>query len=369
MAALVADPARIPDRLLAVVTPSRRPDNRRRAGVRLRGAVFLKVAGPSAIEGEIAEDLPPALLAALGATRAPARLLWDLVRADGLVPALVIACAAVVSAAGAVALGLALRGLCDLRGELPLAGQRLLALAAVAVLVAGLLLVEAPAAAAVLRAARGLELRLRLRFLDKLPRLADLYFRSRPRSDMAERAHALHRIRRLPDMASRFLRAALGLVATAAGIVWLDGRTALPAALAVLVAFAFPLLVQPALCEQDLKLRSHAGALTRFTLDALLGLHAIRAHGAAGAVRGAHRQLLGEWAGAAWRLERPPSASSWSRWRCSTASPSGWSSRISVGAGAGWGAARSSSSSGRSCCRRSPSILRARSGRCRQRGA
>jgi ABC-type bacteriocin/lantibiotic exporter with double-glycine peptidase domain len=305
VAALLADPARIPDRLFTVVDAGTLDGE---PAVRLRGAVFLQVAGPrvtaASEAGEAAAGLPPELLAALTEPPArPARLLWDLVRADGPVPALVIALAAAVSAAGALALGLALRGLCDLRGELPLAGQRLLALVAIATLVGGLLLAEAPAAAASLRAARGLELRLRLRFLDKLPRLADHYFRSRPRSDMAERAHALHRIRRLPDLASRFLRASLGLVATAAGIVWLDERTVLPAALAILAAFAFPLLAQPALCEQDLKLRSHGGALTRFTLDALLGLHAIRAHGAAGAVRGAHRQLLGEWAGAAWRLE------------------------------------------------------------------
>ncbi|HEY2290649.1 MAG TPA: ATP-binding cassette domain-containing protein [Thermoanaerobaculia bacterium] len=300
VAALVADPARIPDRLRSVVNAGTLDGE---PAVRLRGAVFLKVAGPRGA-GEAAGELPPELLAALAEPPArPARLLWDLVRADGPAPALVIALAAAVSAGGALALGLALRGLCDVRGELPLAGQRLAALAVVAVLAGGLLLVEAPAAAAVLRAARGLELRLRLRFLAKLPRLADGYFRSRPRSDMAERAHALHRIRRLPDLAGRFLRAALGLAATAAGIVWLDGRALLPAALALLVAFALPLLARPALCEQDLKLRSHAGALTRFTLDALLGLHAVRAHGAAGAVRGAHRQLLGEWAGAAWRLE------------------------------------------------------------------
>lgn len=300
VAALVADPARIPDRLFSVVDAGKLDGE---PAVRLRGAVFVKVAGPRAPgNGEAA--LPPELLAALAEPPArPARLLWDLVRADGPLPAFVIAAAAAVSAAGGLALGLALRGLCDLRGELPLTGQRLLALAAVATLVAGLLLTEAPAAAAVLRAARGLELRLRLRFLAKLPRLADQYLRSRPRSDMAERAHALYRIRRLPDLASRFLRAALGLAATAAGIVWLDGRTAVPVALALGVAFAFPLLVQPALCEQDLKLRSHGGALTRFTLDALLGLHAVRAHGAAGAMRQAHRQLLGEWAGAAWRLE------------------------------------------------------------------
>ncbi len=299
VAALVADPARIPDRLFAVVEAGTLDGE---PAVRLRGAVFLKVAGPRAAGA--AADLPPELLAALAEPPArPARLLWDLARADGLAPALVIALAAALSAAGTLALGLALLGLVDVRGELPLAGQRLLALVATAVLVAGLLLVEAPAAAAVLRAARGLELRLRLRFLDKLPRLADGYFRSRPRSDMAERAHALHRIRRLPDLASRFLRAALGLVATAAGVVWLDGRALLPAALALLVAFALPLLARPTLCEQDLKLRSHAGALTRFNLDALLGLHAVRAHGATGAVRGAHRQLLGEWAGVAWRLE------------------------------------------------------------------
>ncbi|HEX3125894.1 MAG TPA: ATP-binding cassette domain-containing protein [Thermoanaerobaculia bacterium] len=297
VAALVADPVRIPARLFAIVDAGEVDGQ---PMVSLRGAVFLKVTGPRAA----AENLPPELVAALEEPPArPARLLWDLVRADGPLPALVIVLAAAVSAGGGLALGLALRALCDLRGELPLAGQRLLALVAAAALVTGLLLAEAPAAAAVLRAARGLELRLRLRFLDKIPRLADHYFRSRPRSDMAERAHALQRIRRLPDLAIRFLRASLGLAATAAGLVWLDPGTALPVALALLVAFAFPLLVQPALCEQDLKLRSHAGALTRFTLDSLLGMHAIRAHGAAGAVRGAHRQLLGEWAGAAWRLE------------------------------------------------------------------
>ncbi len=299
LAALLADPARIPARLFSVVAAEPLDGE---PAVRLAGAVFVQVKGPRA--SGAAADLPPDLRAALSEPPArPAKQLFDLVRAEGPLPALVIALSAAVMAAGTWALGLVLRGLCDLRGELPLLSQRGFALAAAVVLVSALLAVEASAATAVLRAARGLELRLRLRFLAKLPRLADQYFRSRPRSDMAERAHALYRIRRLPDLVSRFLRAALGLVATAAGIVWLDPWTLLPALLALLVAGAFPLWVQPALSEQDLKLRSHAGALTRFTLDALLGMHAIRAHGAMPAVRRAHRHLLGEWAKAAWRLE------------------------------------------------------------------
>src|SRR6185369_16878644 len=112
--ALVADPARIPDRLRSVVdagTVDGEP------AVRLRGAVFLKVAGPRDRRDGTAGGLPPELLAALAEPPArPARLLWDLVRADGPAPALVIALAAVVAAAGALALGLALRGLCDVRG-------------------------------------------------------------------------------------------------------------------------------------------------------------------------------------------------------------------------------------------------------------
>ena len=62
--------------------------------------------------------------------------------------------------------------------------------------------------------------------------------------------------------------------------------------------------MQPVLAERDLRVRSHAAGLTRFYLDALLGLVAIRAHGAERSVRRQHETLMGEWAHAALRLQR-----------------------------------------------------------------
>jgi ATP-binding cassette subfamily B protein len=56
--------------------------------------------------------------------------------------------------------------------------------------------------------------------------------------------------------------------------------------------------------ERDLRLRSHAGALGRFYLDALVGLAAIRAHGGERHIRREHAQVLGEWARAMTDLVR-----------------------------------------------------------------
>src|SRR5436309_11625601 len=73
---------------------------------------------------------------------------------------------------------------------------------------------------------------------------------------------------------------------------------------ATALAIALPLVTQPVLAERDLRVRSHAGALSRFYLDGLLGLVAIRAHGAERAVRREHENLLSEWARAGYGLQR-----------------------------------------------------------------
>ena len=74
------------------------------------------------------------------------------------------------------------------------------ALAALLSFMVVLLIFELSIATGSLRLARRLEIRLRMAFLHKIPRLGDRYFRSRPISDMAERGHAIHRLRLLPDL-------------------------------------------------------------------------------------------------------------------------------------------------------------------------
>jgi hypothetical protein len=76
------------------------------------------------------------------------------------------------------------------------------------------------------RAGSHLEGRLRMAFLEKLPRLADSYFQSRPISDMLERSHNTHVLRTLPQLGVRTLRVTAELVVTTAAICWLNPRMA-----------------------------------------------------------------------------------------------------------------------------------------------
>jgi ATP-binding cassette subfamily B protein len=69
-------------------------------------------------------------------------------------------------------------------------------------------------------------------------------------------------------------------------------------------ALGLPLAFQPLLVERDLRVRTHAGALGRFYLDALLGLVAVRAHAAERSLRRQHEGLLVEWARARLGLQR-----------------------------------------------------------------
>jgi ATP-binding cassette subfamily B protein len=145
---------------------------------------------------------------------------------------------------------------------------------------------------------------LRVAFLRKIPLLGDRYFQSRLKSDMAERSHSIHLIRRLPELGGQLLRSGFELALTTAGIIWLDPASGSIALLAAFIALVIPLAAQPVLMERDLRLRTHSGALSHFYLDALLGLFAIHSHGAQPAVRRSHESLLVEWARAALNLQR-----------------------------------------------------------------
>ena len=208
------------------------------------------------------------------------------------------------AAAGAVVLeALFFRGLLDLSARLGLAEQRLAAGVTFLLFLSLLLLLDLSIADGVLALGRKLEVRLRLGFLDKLSRLGDRYFRSRLSSDMAERCHSVYRLRLLPELGANLLRSAFQLALTAVAIAWLDPGLAPLAALSAILAFSLPLLAQPILSERDLRLRSHAGALGRFYLDALLGLIPARNHGAERALRREHEGLLVEWTRAGLRFE------------------------------------------------------------------
>lgn len=260
------------------------------------GAVLVRIRPRTYPTSRPTEALPRELAAVLqDPASQPGRQLLHLLGTAGWWTPLALVAALTVAAAGLVLEALVLRALVELGSELGLFSQRLGAAVLVLLLAVLLLALDLPIATLVRRLGRQLEVRLRTAFLTKIPRLDDRYFRSRLISDMAERGHAIEHVRLLPELGSEILRLAFALVLTTAGIIWLDPPSAPWALLALAGSVLVPLLAQPLLAERDMRLRSHAAALGRFMLDGLLGLVAVRAHGAEPAVRRQHEGLLVDW--------------------------------------------------------------------------
>jgi len=282
--------------------------------VSIRGAVLLRVSGVKRLDAEARAALPIELRAAVDEPRARAGAeLGPLLARDGWWRWGALAVGVVLTALGAVAEAVLFRTLIDIasgRGGgavgrilAKLSGRSVVGEAtlfvAIVLLLVALLALELPLAGGLRGGGRRLEERLRRLILRKIPRLPDRYFQSRPISDLAERAHALHRLRVLPTLGADLARTALEIAVIAAGLAWLDPRGA-PLAMAIAAAMLLiPFLAEPAVAERDLRMRNHAGALGRFYLDGLLGLTAARTHGGEAALAREHRDRLREWLRAA----------------------------------------------------------------------
>ena len=267
----------------------------RRVGSNAGAAAMSDSAAPMGVELEAALRERP-----LSPGRELFRALWH----SGRLGSALLFVALAAAAGGTLFEAMLFRGLFDMTAELGLAGQRAGGAAAVLLFSVVLLLLEIPGFAIGARLGRQLEIRFRIAFLEKIPKLGDRYFQSRLTSDMAERSHATQRLRHLPDQIRQFLRAVFELLVTAAGIAWLQPSATALVALISASALLPALVAQSALAERDLRVRSHAGGLTRFYLDTLLGLMAIRAHSAERPVRREQEKLLGEWMHAALRFQR-----------------------------------------------------------------
>lgn len=279
------------------------PDADGNPQLRMRGAVVVRARAAQAGK-KLDAELPPDLAAALRETPPrPASELLRMLREDGVLGRSVVLGGLALGALGVLAEALLFNGLLDIGQRLGVHTQRLGAWGALLIFALALMLLELPIEQQLLRLGRRLELRLRLAFLAKIPKLGDRYFRSRLSSDMAERGHSLYALRSLPHVASVLLRATFALLATAAGIVWLAPETAPLAILAALVSIGIPLFAQAGLAGRDLRVRTHVGALARFYYDGLLGLVAIRSHNAERSVRREHEGLLTEWERAALGLQ------------------------------------------------------------------
>jgi ABC-type multidrug transport system fused ATPase/permease subunit len=147
----------------------------------------------------------------------------------------------------------------------------------------------------VLGTGRTLELKLRNQLDSAVHRLPEQFFRTRPSSDLAERAHGIHRLRDFPlalvessTAMARLLACLVGIVVIAPGQWW---------AVIVLgvVAGGTPAAASPVLAEMEHRSRTLSGALSHVYLDTLAGLLPIRAHRAFAAVGYEHQALLSPW--------------------------------------------------------------------------
>jgi len=272
----------------------------------LRGAVLVRIMGKREaadlpkVEEQFPESqvarLPPDLEAALKEpSYRPEREILKALGQDGLLTPTVLGLALFLATLGVTIEALLFQGLIRIGQSLNLVSQRVFASVAVVAFVAGVFLLEFPINATVLRMGRRLETRLRIAFLEKIPRLGDRYFRSRLASDMTQRAHDLRQLRTLPTLGVGLLRTVFQLILTTIGVIWLDPISAPLAILGTVVFVLLSFAGRPILEERDLRLRTHLGALSRFYLDALLGLVPLKTHGAERAMRRQHEVQLYEW--------------------------------------------------------------------------
>jgi ATP-binding cassette subfamily B protein len=257
----------------------------------IRGAVLVRLQPPPQ------EAAPSPELDAVRSNREerPLREVARMLASDGWArPAVTLSAIALVSAATLVE-ALVFRALVDAGHDLALPQQRWGAFATLASLLLFLLVIEFAIGRAILGVGRRLEVRYRATLLAKIPTLGDRYFTTRPLSDLAERSHAMHQLRDLGETAWTFCRASFELLFVSAALALLFPAGWLLVIGLATVSAAIPLLAVTPLREYDLRARTHLGALSRFYLDALLGLVPARAHGAHAALRREHESLLVEW--------------------------------------------------------------------------
>ena len=276
------------------------PTDEDEAQLLLKGAVLIKVNGvkdvSEPVDGEEVPPLPQDLVAALNEkTVRPEQQLWAFLRADGLLQPFWLILLIIISAGTLLIESLLLRGLLDAGHWLTQNNERLAFMAGLIVFFVLSTALSYDVTGRALQLGRQLEMRLRLAFREKIPRLHDHYFHSRPISDMAERGHSLHKLRQIPLLGARFLETTVSLLFLTIGLTILAPRLAWQTWMAAALAVFIPLLLQRRLSEQDLRVRTHSGALSTFYLDALRGLIPIRTHGAESNIQREHENLLVVW--------------------------------------------------------------------------
>ncbi|MBI4674374.1 MAG: ATP-binding cassette domain-containing protein [Chloroflexi bacterium] len=284
------------------------PDDQGQEQLYLHGALLLRVrykttelkSAGQTDAADTAKSLSPELAATLAERpTTPGLELFKLLAADGIFTPLGVSISLILSAGVVVIEALLFWLLINSRLTTGLVAQNSNLYALTFAVVTLVLIIDWQSTSYLLRLGHKIETRLRWAFMYKIPRLGDRYFRSRLSSDMAERSHSIYRIHYFSEVAGKILFSIFEALFTTVGMLWVSPGHVLPILLAGFFAVSLPLFAFPLLAEQDLRVRVHVGALSRFYLDALLGLVTLRAHRAERAVRREQETVLREWQRAA----------------------------------------------------------------------
>lgn len=289
------DPASAETRIPHVYWAARRANDRlaQEGQIELRGAILLRVTAAGATSR--AEPRSAALASALREPRSsPWSVLLASLRDQGAYRPTLLGLAA-LSASTLITLEAVLfSGAISVGSRLGLPEQRFGAAVALMTLSALLLALDSGMASATARLGRRLEIGLRSLFLSTMLTLPPRFLGSRPISDLAERLHAAYRIRTFPRDGLRIIQVVLQIIFTGAAMAWIGAPAGLVLA-SVFCAITGPLLLWPLLFEQDMRVRTHTGALSRFYFETLAGLVTLRAHAAGEAIRREQESQIVDW--------------------------------------------------------------------------
>ncbi|MFT3693881.1 MAG: ATP-binding cassette domain-containing protein [Kofleriaceae bacterium] len=283
-----------------------RPNPDAEGEVMLSGSVLVRVKGwrddaskleqKAAIETDIASEI-------VAEQPSAARTLLRLLRDDPRSIPVLITLGLVIATFGRILQALMLRATLDLGRDLGTMPQRAAGIGVLAVVALILMLIQIPISLGLLGIGRRLEVRLRQAYFEQLPKTEDRYFQSRLASDMASRTHNIQAMRTLPALIAQSITISLEILATTAALIW-----ASPGAWPIIVALCLatlilPMVAQKLFFEPDMRVQSQLGALSKFTLNALVGLTPILIHGAERSLRRQQEALLVTWTQARYWLQ------------------------------------------------------------------
>lgn len=265
----------------------------------LHGAVLLRISGIRNTNDEDQTELPPELKAALTEKPIkPIQALWQTLRQDSPLIYAMLGLATFLAALGIIIETIFLQTISRV-GNLALTLSNSFAPISALYVTLGLssllFFIDLCLSSVKQQIGRRLEMRLRIQFFEKIPRLGDRYFHSRLISDMTSRAHSLLLFRNITGQILSLVQTCFQLLFTLIGIYVLDASNWV---FLILFTFGFGTLMtisRPLLQELEMRVSTLSNTLSRFYLDGMLGLTPLRTHGAERSFRREQEGLLTDW--------------------------------------------------------------------------